>query len=225
MMKMPTAGYKSHTFPDMASQISTESLAAMEIIKFPGKIVTVNTENEAFSAVESLRKESVVGIDTETRPSFKKGVIHSVALVQISTWDVCYLFRICRMKDVCAIRQILESTDILKIGLSLHDDFNIMSHDHNFQPKGFVDLQKIVPEYNLGNTSLQKIYAILFDERITKSQQLSNWDAEELSDAQLSYAAIDAWACIRIYKKLKSGNFNPEESNYKVFKQEDENQD
>ena len=107
----------------------------------------------------------------------------------------------------------------------MHDDFNIMSHDHNFQPKGFVDLQKIVPEYNFGNTSLQKIYAILFDERITKSQQLSNWDAEELSDAQLSYAAIDAWACIRIYKKLKSGNFNPEESNYKVFKQEDENQD
>ena len=99
MMKMPTAGYKSHTFPDMASQISTESLAAMEIIKFPGKIVTVNTENEAFSAVENLRKESVVGIDTETRPSFKKGVIHSVALVQISTWDVCYLFRICRMKS------------------------------------------------------------------------------------------------------------------------------
>ena len=102
---MPTAGYKSHTFPDMASQISTESLAAMEIIKFPGKIVTVNTENEAFSAVENLRKESVVGIDTETRPSFKKGVIHSVALVQISTWDVCYLFRICRMKapECCAV--------------------------------------------------------------------------------------------------------------------------
>ena len=103
--------------------------------------------------------------------------------------------------------------------MSLHDDFNILSHDHNFSPKGFIDLQKIVPEYCFANTSLQKIYAILFDKRISKSQQLSNWDAGELSEAQQSYAAIDAWACIRIYKKLRMEGFSPEFSKYKVYQQ------
>ncbi len=203
MMKMPTAGYKSHTFPDMASQISTESLAAMEIIKFPGKIVTVNTENEAFSAVESLRKESVVGIDTETRPSFKKGVIHSVALVQISTWDVCYLFRICRMKDVCGIRQILESTDILKIGLSLNDDFTGLRRLTPLTPHHYLELQQYATAFGIEEMSLQKIYALLFGKKISKNQQLSNWEAPELSTAQQLYAATDAWACLHIYKALK----------------------
>ena len=111
------------SFPDMTSQINAESLAALEIIKFPGKIVTVNTENEAYAAAENLMNETVVGIDTETRPSFRKGIMHNVALVQISTWDTCYLFRICRINNIHAIKQILESTGILKIGLSLKDDF------------------------------------------------------------------------------------------------------
>ena len=205
--------------------ISKEQLAELPKVTYPGNIKVVNTAAEMRRAISILKRYEILGFDTESRPTFRKGATIHVSLIQIATEDVCFLFRIRKISDISPLKEIIESEKILKIGLSLHDDFNIMSHDHNFQPKGFVDLQKIVPEYNLGNTSLQKIYAILFDERITKSQQLSNWDAEELSDAQLSYAAIDAWACIRIYKKLKSGNFNPEESNYKVFKQEDENQD
>ena len=110
----------------------------------------------------------------------------------------------------------MDNPNILKIGLSLHDDFNNLSHNYNFTPQGFVDLQKIVPLYKFANISLQKIYAILFEERISKSQQLSNWDAPELTDAQSSYAAIDAWACIRIYRKLMDANFKPELSKYKI---------
>ncbi len=205
--------------------ISKEQLAKLPKVTYPGCVKVVNTTAEMRRAIAILKKYDILGFDTESRPTFRKGATIHVSLIQIATEDVCFLFRIRKISDISPLKEIIESEKILKIGLSLHDDFNIMSHDHNFQPKGFVDLQKIVPEYNFGNTSLQKIYAILFDERITKSQQLSNWDAEELSDAQLSYAAIDAWACIRIYKKLRLGNFNPEESNYKVFKQEDENQD
>ena len=205
--------------------ISKEQLAKLPKVTYPGCVKVVNTTSEMRRAIAILKKYDILGFDTESRPTFRKGATIHVSLIQIATEDICFLFRIRKISDISPLKEIIESEKILKIGLSLHDDFNIMSHDHNFQPKGFVDLQKIVPEYNFGNTSLQKIYAILFDERITKSQQLSNWDAEELSDAQLRYAAIDAWACIRIYKKLRLGNFNPEESNYKVFKQEDENQD
>lgn len=112
----------------------------MEVIKFPGKIITINTENEAFTAVEHLLKEKVVGIDTETKPSFKKGVIHQVALVQISTWDTCYLFRLCRLKSTYAVQQILESPDILKIGLSLKDDFTGLRRLSTLTPHHYIEL-------------------------------------------------------------------------------------
>ena len=203
--------------------ISKEQLAELPKVTYPGNIKVVNTAAEMRRAISILKRYEILGFDTGSRPTFRKGATIHVSLIQIATEDVCFLFRIRKITDISPLKEIIESERILKIGLSLHDDFNILSHDHNFKPKGFVDLQKIVPEYNFANTSLQKIYAILFNERITKSQQLSNWDADELSDAQLSYAAIDAWACIRIYKKLKSDNFNPEESVYKVYKQEDEN--
>ena len=203
--------------------ISKEQLAELPKVTYPGNIKVVNTAAEMRRAISILKRYEILGFDTESRPTFRKGATIHVSLIQIATEDVCFLFRIRKITDISPLKEIIESERILKIGLSLHDDSNILSHDHNFKPKGFVDLQKIVPEYNFANTSLQKIYAILFNERITKSQQLSNWDADELSDAQLSYAAIDAWACIRIYKKLKSDNFNPEESVYKVYKQEDEN--
>ena len=203
--------------------ISKEQLAELPKVTYPGNIKVVNTAAEMRRAISILKRYEILGFDTESRPTFRKGATIHVSLIQIATEDVCFLFRIRKITDISPLKEIIESERILKIGLSLHDDSNILSYDHNFKPKGFVDLQKIVPEYNFANTSLQKIYAILFNERITKSQQLSNWDADELSDAQLSYAAIDAWACIRIYKKLKSDNFNPEESVYKVYKQEDEN--
>lgn len=199
--------------------ISKEQLAELPKVEYPGVVRVVDTAAEMRRAIAILKKYTMLGFDTESRPIFRKGATIHVSLIQIAAEDVCFLFRIKKIPDISPLKEIIESEEILKIGLSLHDDFNILSHDHNFSPKGFIDLQKIVPEYCFANTSLQKIYAILFDKRISKSQQLSNWDAGELSEAQQSYAAIDAWACIRIYKKLRMEGFSPEFSKYKVYQQ------
>ena len=167
----------------MTSQINAENLAALEVIKFPGKIVTVNTENEAYTAAESLMNETAVGIDTETRPSFRKGIMHNVALVQISTWDTCYLFRICRINNIHAIKQILESTGTLKIGLSLKDDFAGLRRLWPIIPHHYIELQQYATAFGIEEMSLQKIYALLFGRKISKTQQLSNWEAPELTKA------------------------------------------
>ncbi len=197
--------------------ITKEQLAELPKVSYPGVIKVVNTAAEMRRAIEILKNYSILGFDTESRPTFRKGATIHVSLMQIAAEDVCFLFRIKKINDISSLSAIIESEKILKVGLSIHDDFNILSHDYNFAPKGFVDLQKIVPSYKFASLSLQKIYAILFNERITKSQQLSNWDATELSDAQISYAAIDAWACIKIYNRLIIEKFNPENSDYKIY--------
>lgn len=214
-------GTASQTF---SLSISKEQLAGLPQVEFPGKIQIVNTAAEAKKAVAALKTYTILGFDTESKPTFKKGVPTHVSLIQISADDICFLFRIRKMDDLEPLRELIEAPDILKIGLSLRDDFNNLSHNYSFTPQGFVDLQKLVPEFKFANTSLQKIYAILFDMRISKSQQLSNWDAQELTAAQMSYAAIDAWACIRIYRELTSPGFNPEDSNYKKFDNPTENE-
>ncbi len=203
--------------------ITKEQIAELPRVEFPGTIKVVNTSAEAKRAVEILKKYPILGFDTESKPTFKKGVPIHVSLIQISADDVCFLFRVRKFDNLEPLREIMESPDIPKIGLSLHDDFSVMAHNYNFKPQGFIDLQKLVPDYHFGCSSLQKIYAILFDMKISKSQQLSNWDANDLTEAQMSYAAIDAWACIRIYRRLLSEAFTPEESKYKVIKTDDEN--
>ncbi len=186
----------------MDEQVNSGNLAEMEIVQFPGKIISVNSEKKADAVLSELLKERMVGIDTETRPSFKKGVTHHVALVQIATWDTCYLFRVCRMHDIDAVKQILESPRILKIGLSLKNDFIGLRRKWPVEPHNYIDLQQYVATFGIEEKSLQKIYALLFGKRISKTKQLSNWEVPRLTVSQRNYAAIDAWACLHIYKAL-----------------------
>ena len=202
--------------------ITKEQIAELPRVEFPGVIQVVNTSAEARKAVAILKKYPILGFDTESKPTFKKGVPIHVSLIQISADDVCFLFRVRKISDLTPLHEIMDDPGIMKVGLSLHDDFTMLSHNYNFNPQGFVDLQKLVPDYNFACSSLQKIYAILFGMKISKAQQLSNWDADELTGAQASYAAIDAWACIRIYRRLLSEAFVPEESEYKVINTTDD---
>ena len=182
--------------------ISKEEIAAFDIEKFNGRIFVIDTPEKADRAINYLSGFGNLGFDTETRPAFKKGNLNNMALIQLATNDRCYLFRINRIGFLPSLIRLLSNANILKIGLSLKDDFLGMSRRMKFTPQGFVDLQKIVSEHNIADIGLQKIYAILFQKRISKSQQLSNWEAEKLSEAQKKYAALDAWACLKIYKKL-----------------------
>ena len=182
--------------------ITKEEIASFEKEEFTGRIFVIDTPGNAERAVNYLSRFHNLGFDTETRPSFKKGNLNSVALIQLATDKRCYLFRLNRIGFSPFLVRLLSDANINKIGLSLKDDFVSMSRSMNFTPQGFVDLQKIVSQHDIADTGLQKIYAILFQKKISKSQQLSNWEAEVLSDAQKKYAALDAWACLKIHEKL-----------------------
>lgn len=200
--------------------ISKETVADMPVVEYPGgtsTITVVDTPSMARVALRELTRAKIVGFDTETRPSFQRGRIHKVALMQLSTDEHCYLFRLNKIGISESLKDFLENPEIIKIGLSVHDDFSVMRRvAPDLDPQGFIDLQEYVKYFHINDISLQKIYAIVFQEKISKNQRLTNWEAPELTDQQQIYAAIDAWACLRLYRTLRSGEFCPDNSPFIV---------
>ena len=170
------------------STITKEEINALPVESFSGRIIVIQTEADADKAVAYLFRYPLVGFDTETRPSFKKGQYNKVALMQISTEDTCFLFRLNYMGIPASL------ADFLCI--------NALRKRMNIVPANFVDLQHCVKSFGIEELGLQKIYAILFGKKISKSQRLTNWDADVLTESQKKYAALDAWACLQIYKLL-----------------------
>lgn len=194
--------------------ISKDELATLPIAEYPGKIYLIDDLIDADRAIQSLKKVKIIGFDTETRPSFKKGQSFNVALIQLATPDCCYLFRTSEIGFPDQLMKLLENPDILKVGLSIRDDFHNLKKVTDFEPQSFIDLQQFVKDYKIADNSLSRLYGILFGERISKGQRLTNWAAQELTDMQQSYAALDAYACIRIYDYLKNDRFDPSTSPY-----------
>jgi ribonuclease D len=188
----------------MVSTISKAELSAYAQEVFPGRIIVIQDEKEAEKACAYLAKSGAVGFDTETRPAFRKGVSHQIALMQLSTDDTCFLFRLNLIGLPDCLANILVDPAIKKIGLSLKDDFSAIHKRKNLVPGNFLELQSFVKDYGIEDNGLQRIYGILFGKRISKGQRLSNWEIDTLSDAQKMYAALDAWACLRIYNELKN---------------------
>jgi ribonuclease D len=170
---------------------------------FDGRIEVVVSASEAAKAVRFLLSQDILGIDTETRPSFRRGDIHHVALLQVSTRDICFLFRLNHTGLTPDIIRFLEDTTVPKIGLSLTDDMNALHKLGDFTPGSFIDLQNHVREIGVEDLSLQKLYANFFGQKISKRQQLSNWERDVLDDKQKGYAATDAWACIMLFEELQ----------------------
>ena len=197
--------------------ISKDTVSELPVVNYPGGITLVDTPEKARAAIHELSMAKVVGFDTETRPSFQRGKTHNVALLQLSTEDHCYLFRLNILGISEPLKDFLEDPQIIKVGLSVHDDFSVMRRMcPELDPAGFIDLQEYVKYFHINDISLQKIYAIVFSEKISKQQRLTNWEAEHLTENQQKYAALDAWACLRLYRTLRSGNFHPDESPYIV---------
>ena len=184
------------------SKYDKAQLSALPVVNFPGTIVVVLSEREAEKAVRYLLSQPVVGVDTETRPSFRKGDIHLVSLLQVSTLDTCFLFRLNRIGLCKPVIELLENTAVPMIGLSWHDDLMSLHRRANFAPGLFIDLQKEVRKIGIEDQSLQKLYANIFSEKISKNQRLTNWDADALNERQKLYAATDAWACLRLYNEI-----------------------
>lgn len=183
--------------------INKEELSNMPKAAFPGQIHVVSTPQEAERAVAYLKKCPLVGIDSETRPSFSKGQVHKVALLQVSSEDHCFLFRLNQTGLTLPVIMLLENPNVIKVGLSLKDDFMMLHKRAPFEQHSCIELQEFVRPFGIQEKSLQKIYGILFGEKISKSQRLSNWEADVLTLPQQQYAATDAWACLNIYNKLQ----------------------
>lgn len=191
------------------SKFDKKKIPTLSRVIFPGRIIVVLNEREADKAVDYLLNAELLGFDTETKPSFRKGHQNTVALLQVSTNDTCFLFRLHRTGLCPSIKKLLETTKVRKIGLSWHDDILSLKKCGEFQPKGFIDLQDHMKELGIEDTGLAKLYANIFGQRISKREQLSNWEADVLSEKQKTYAATDAWACVMLYKeylRLKETN-------------------
>lgn len=184
------------------NRLDKEYIKDLPLVSFPGKIVTVNSEREADKAVPFLLSKDILGVDTETRPSFKKGQQHKVSLLQVATEDICFLFRLNYIGMVTPVISLLSNTDVPMVGLSWHDDLAALQKRMEFKPGLFIDIQDIIGDIGIEDKSLQKLYANIFKQKISKRQRLTNWDADVLSDKQMSYAATDAWACVRLYKEI-----------------------
>lgn len=191
--------------------ISPEEIGALELASFPGEIVVVDTEGDAYHrALRYLKRQKVLGFDTETRPTFSPDQHPSgTALLQLSGSGKAFLFRLKTLGLPRPLASILANPSIVKVGAATLDDVRGLQKLCKFVPKGFVDLQNIVWEYGIRDKSVKKMTAIILGVKISKAQQLSNWEAEKLSDSQQRYAATDAWVCREMYQKLLHSQKHP----------------
>lgn len=188
-----------------AESISNEELNALPPGAFGGEIVVVDDDSSMNAAYDRLCQCRVIGFDTETRPAFQKGRINQMALVQLSTEETAFLFRINKIPLSDRMLALFEDEKIIKVGASIRDDIKGIQKQTPFRPKGFVDIQSIVGNYGIQDISVRKVSAIVLGIRISKAQRLSNWEAQTLTPAQQLYAATDAWTCREIYLKLTQG--------------------
>ncbi len=184
------------------STITKEEIAELPLIKFTGEIIVIDNKEKLDKIIPFLKNEKILGFDTETRPAFKKGLIYNVALLQLSSNEKAYLFRLNKIGLPNSLKEILNDENILKVGIAIRDDIRILQKLNYFEPNAFIGLQKFVKQFNIENNGMKKLVAIVLKSRISKSQQLSNWGNETLTQAQLDYAATDAWVCYKIYEVL-----------------------
>ena len=182
--------------------ISKDLVQWMPLVRFDGEVIIVDEPSKIPDSIEYLSAQSVLGVDTETRPSFTRGVRYPTALVQVATVERCYLFRLTHIGMPKPLADIFANPNICKVGLAFKDDLNGLRRRRDFKPANCVDLQQIAPNYGIQDLGLQKMFAICFGKKISKAQQLTNWESSHLTPEQARYASTDAWATLLIYNKL-----------------------
>ena len=188
--------------------IEKDAVNELPLKVFEGPIHLIDSIDQLNTVIPKLDSSSCLGFDTETRPSFKKGRNNKVSLLQLATPKESFLFRINKIGLPSEIRKILADPKISKVGAAIHDDIKSLQKIKSFEPQGFTDLQDLVKEYGIECLSLKKLAAVVLNIRISKSQQLSNWEADLLTRPQQKYAATDAWVSIEIFQKLLSSKNN-----------------
>lgn len=185
-----------------AEHITKEDMRAMPLLAFEGNIHVLESEKDCDKAVKKLSKFDVLGFDTEKKPTFNKGEYNHTAMVQLSTMEDAYLFRLNQMGYPTSLFNLMADGSILKLGISIDDDLKDLNKARKFKPRNFTDLNDVVRELGVKHMGVKKLAAVILGARISKNQQVTNWEAEKLTSAQQKYAATDAWICLAIYQKL-----------------------
>lgn len=188
------------------TNITSEELAGCELSWYRGEIVVVDDLETFHSVLPRLGKTDLLGFDTETKPNFTRGRSNKVSLIQLSTDNFAVLIRINKIGLPAELLRLLSDTAVLKAGVAIHDDIRFLKGVKKFSPDGFIDLQNFVKEYGIESSGLKKLTAIVLGFRISKRQQITDWEADHLTEAQQVYAATDAWVCHQIYRKLTNGS-------------------
>lgn len=182
--------------------ITNEEISTLELHRYSGKIVLIDTIEDLEQACEEIVKCNIIGIDTETKPSFKKGITNSVALLQIATDQKVYLIRLKKVELSEKLAHIFSNKDITKVGIAVRDDLNDLKQLRSFYEQNIIDLNILAPKLGFESIGAKKLSALVLGFRISKKQQISNWEVEDLTQAQIDYAATDAWICREIYLRL-----------------------
>ncbi len=188
-------------------RITKDQINTLPLFRYEGKVVIAADEQQIAKAVYEIEDHATVGFDTETKPMFLKGQFHHVALVQIAVPEKVYLLRIHQTGLTNALVRFFSNEKILKIGIALDDDLIALNKWRKFTPRGFHDLNKIAPTLGIENIGARSLSALLLGGRISKSQQISNWENPVLTEQQVKYAATDAWICLEMYNRLRNWGY------------------
>lgn len=183
--------------------VSRDELNSLPLNSFNGNIWVVEDLNGVNKVLPLIQKAECIGFDTETRPSFRKGPNNRIALLQLATDHDAFLFRINKIKLPGDLAGILSDPAIIKVGAAIKDDIKGLQKYNDFKPAGFVELQDYVSDFGIESNGLRKLSGIVLGFRISKRYQVSNWEANKLTEGQIKYAATDAWICYRIYSALE----------------------
>jgi len=184
-------------------KITKQEINELPLFKYEGKTIIAATESQIDKAIFEIEEHDIVGFDTETKPTFKKGQFNHVALIQIALQEKVYLLRINQVGITTTLARFLTNDNIKKIGIALDDDIIALKKRRKFVPGGFIDLNKIAPSLGIENIGARNLSALLLNNRISKNQQISNWENQMLTVSQIKYAATDAWVCLEMYNRLK----------------------
>lgn len=187
------------------SKITSQEIETMELAVYNGNVSIISSENEDFNeAIKYLSLQKIIGFDTETKPCFiQKTPRNKMAILQLAGDERAFIFKLQHVGVPRQLAKLLSNPNIIKVGAAVHDDIKGLQEYCRFEPKGFVDLQKISGDYGIEEKSVRKMAAIILNKKVSKSQQLSNWETAQLSEAQIRYAAVDAWICKEMYEELQ----------------------
>lgn len=184
-------------------RLSREDINELPLFHYDGEIVLVHTAEECEAAVEAIRGHSVIGVDTETRPSFSRGKTYLPSLVQIATATAVYLFHLSRVPFGAAVAALFEDAGITKTGVAVHDDFRFLAKLHPFTPQSVLDLGVVARANGIEHQGLRGLAGQFLHVRISKGERCSNWGNRDLTSRQIRYAATDAWASLAIYLGMR----------------------